>query len=123
MRSLLLAFCLLVLHNGLGCQQAPKTSTDIPEIAASFGLAQVTGNYKRAMGSQSGGVQMGYESAVLYPDADDNELVLTWPHLADTLFADSAYFRLTLASNLKSRQRFYVYSMEEALIDSMDLSL
>lgn len=120
-QQVILMFILMVV--GWGCKHNTETQIDKVREEASYSVPKIKGNYRQSKEEETGGVKMGFESAILYPDSSQSELIFKWDSLSDKSFNEGAYFRLTLDSDLNSRQKFLLFTEGNELIDSMDISL
>lgn len=114
---------IILMVFGWGCKQNTKTQINKVSEEATYSVPKIMGNFKRSKGKETGGVKLEYESAILYPDSLQSELILKWDDLSNEIFTEGAYFRLTLDADIKSYQKFLLFTEGNELIDSMDFSL
>ena len=114
---------IILMVVGWGCKQNTKTQINKVSEEATYSVPKIMGNFTRLKREETGGVKLEFESAILYPDSSQSELILKWDGLSNEIFTDGAYFRLTLDSDLNSYQKFFLFTEGNELIDSLDLSL
>jgi unsaturated rhamnogalacturonyl hydrolase len=105
------------------CQPSTETQGGNSNLPATYAIPKIGGSYIPYQGTEVGGVKVDYASAVLYPDSSESELLLRWDDVSGDTFDEGVYFRLTLASDLRTFQKFHVFTIDNQLIDSIDLSL
>lgn len=100
---------IILMVVGWGCKQNTKTQINKVSEEATYSVPKIMGNFTRLKREETGGVKLEFESAILYPDSSQSELILKWDGLSNEIFTDGAYFRLTLDSDLNSYQNFIVH--------------
>ncbi|NBC84460.1 MAG: hypothetical protein GVY19_13920 [Bacteroidetes bacterium] len=105
-----------------GCKSQPETSNKL-NSSATYAVPNIIGDLEKQAGDEIVGVHLKYESAILYPDSADSELHFKWEGINAGALGEDALFRLSLASDLVTFQKLMVFTAENKLIDSIDLSL
>lgn len=105
-----------------GCKSQPETSNKLNQ-AVSYAVPNIIGDLEKQNGDEIVGVHLKYESAILYPDFANSQLHFQWEDIDVGALGEEVLFRLSLASDLLTFQKLLVFTMENKLIDSMDLSL
>lgn len=123
MRKVRAILTLVVAGCLAACQSGTESQADESIKPATYAVPRISGSYTSYQGTKVGGVEVDYTSAVLYPDSSGSEILLQWDDMTGDEFDEGAHFRLTLASDLRTFQKFYVFTAENQLIDSIDLSL